>query len=157
MVSLNKSFLIGKLTADPDYRTTPTGEQVCSFHIAINEGTREKPIVTFVKIEAWRKTAETCGRYLRKGSGVMIEGRLRLDSWDDKQTGKRRQQLFVVAQSVQFMSRPRTEGEEDQDNAGSYQQPHYSGGVDPGSEYAQPPMPPLEDEQGEGITDDIPF
>lgn len=159
MASLNKNFLMGNLTADPDCRTTPTGEQVCSFNIAINEGTRENTVTTFVKIEAWGKTADTCGRYLRKGSGVLIEGRLRLDSWQDKK-GSMRQQLFVVAQTVQFMSRPRTQEGEDQDYSGGYSQQQQapqrsSRGVDPRSEYAQPPMPPVEDEQGDD--GEIPF
>lgn len=145
---LNKTLLIGNLTIDPDSRTTHRGEKVCSFNIAVNEGTPENPLTTFVKIETWGKVAETCGRYLRKGAGVLIDGRLRLDSWQDK-NGSMRQQLFVVAQTVQFLSRPRTEEGEDQDYSGGYQQQQQpqrsSGGVDPRSEYAQPPMPPVED------------
>lgn len=158
--SLNKVYLIGNLTADPDTRTTHGGAQVCTFNIAINEGARENPIVTFVKITAWHKTAETCGRYLKKGAGVLIEGRLHFDSWEDRQTGERRQMLDVTAQSVQFMSRPRTQEGEDQDNYSGYQEQQQqaqppqrsSGGIDPSSEYAQPPMPPEDEDDGE-----IPF
>ena len=150
MASLNKNFLLGNLTQNPDCRRTPDGRYVCSFYIAINEGTRENPVVTFVKIEVWGSTAETCGRCLKKGSGVMIEGRLHLDSWEDRQTGQKRQQLIVRAQSVQFMSRPRTDGEQDEDNYSGYQQQQQprraSRGVDPGCDYAQPPMPPEDDD-----------
>ena len=155
--TLNKVFLIGNLTHDPDCRTTPGGDEVCSFSIAVNEGSRENPIVTFVKIEAWRKTAENCGRYLRKGSGVVIEGRLKLDSWEDRQTGERRQQLMVTAQNVQFMSRPRTEDGEDQDGPGGYQQQQSREAAPaPVSQYDRAP-------QAEGVSpqygpdQDIPF
>ena len=108
MASLNKVFLIGNLTRDPELRMTPKGTAICTFGLAVNRqfrddagGTREE--TTFVDLEAWGKTGELVSKYLAKGSPAMVEGRLRFDSWESK-TGEKRNKLKVVVDNVQFLS-----------------------------------------------------
>ena len=104
---LNKVFLMGNLTREPELRYTPGGAAVCEFGIAINRSytsnnqTREE--VCFVDIVVWGKTGELCQRYLNKGSQALIEGRLQYDQWEDKNTGRRSSRLRVVADNVQFV------------------------------------------------------
>lgn len=107
MVSINKTMLAGHLTRAPELRNV--GEKsVANFSLALNHKykgadgqTRED--VTFVDVEAWGKTAELVAQYLEKGSACFIEGRLKLESWEDKE-GKKRSRLKVVADNVQFLS-----------------------------------------------------
>ena len=112
MANLNKVFLIGNLTRDPELRYTAEGTAVADMNIAVNSSftkrdTKEKKDeVLFVGITVWGKQAEACGEYLSKGSSLFVEGRLRLDTWDSKE-GQRRSRLRVVAQRVQFLGRPR--------------------------------------------------
>lgn len=108
MAYLNKVFLIGNLTRDPELRVTPKGTAIASFGIAINRQFRDesgtaRDETTFVDIEAWGKQGELVARYLTKGAPAMIEGRLRLDSWEDKQSGAKRSKLKVVLDNVQFI------------------------------------------------------
>jgi single-strand DNA-binding protein len=109
MAYLNKVFLIGNLTRDPELRVTPKGTAICQFGIAVNRqfkddtgATRDE--TTFVDIEAWGKQGELVSKYLNKGSLAMVEGRLKLDQWDDKQTGQKRSKIKVVLDNVQFLS-----------------------------------------------------
>lgn len=111
MPALNKVILLGNLTRDPELRRTPQGTAVCSFGLAVNRRlpsasgeTREE--TCFVDIEVWSRQAESCANYLRKGSPALIDGRLRMDQWDDRETGKRRTRLRVQADRVQFMGPP---------------------------------------------------
>jgi len=106
-VSLNKVFLMGNLTRDPELRYTPAGTAVAGFGLAINRRWRDregkdKEEATFVEIETWGRQAETVSNYLSKGSPAFVEGRLRLDQWESK-TGERRSKLKVVAVRVQFL------------------------------------------------------
>ena len=114
MANLNKVFLIGNLTRDPELRVTPKGTAVCSFGMAVNrvyrdEGGNTHEETTFVDIEAWGRQGETISKYLSKGRSVMIEGRLRFDSWESK-TGEKRSKLKVVTDNFQFMGRGGGEG-----------------------------------------------
>lgn len=109
MASLNKVHLIGNLTRDIELRYTPKGSAVADASIAVNrkwknDAGQVQEEVTFVDIALWGKTAESCAQYLKKGSPVFIEGRLELQSWEDKQTGQKRSRLRVVAEGVQFLS-----------------------------------------------------
>ncbi len=108
MASLNKVFLAGNLTRDPELRYTPGGTAVAQFGMAVNrkfknrEGQMQEE-ATFVDIEVWGRQAETSSEYLSKGSPVLIEGRLKLDTWESKQTGERRSKIRVVGERVQFL------------------------------------------------------
>jgi single-strand DNA-binding protein len=108
MASFNKVILVGNLTRDPELRYTPKGLAIAKLGLAVNrtwksETGEAKEEVTFVDIDAFGKQAETIGQYLKKGRPILIEGRLRLDQWDDKQTGQKRSRLGVVLESFQFL------------------------------------------------------
>ena len=109
MASLNKVFLIGNLTRDPEIRHTPKGTAVGDLSMAINmtyrtqEGT-DKEEVCYVDVVVWGRQAETCKDYLSKGSPIFIEGRLQLDQWETQQ-GEKRSRLRVRAERVQFLGR----------------------------------------------------
>ena len=108
MASLNKVMLIGNLTRDPEIRYTPKGTAVAELGLAVNrrytaENGEKREEVTFVDVTLWGKTAELAGEYLKKGRPVYIEGRLQLDSWDDKQTGQKRSKLKIVGEEMQFL------------------------------------------------------
>lgn len=103
-MDLNKATIIGRLTRDPEVRTTPQGATVCSFGVATNfiwsdqQGQKQEK-VEFHNIVAWRKLAEICGQYLRKGSKIYIEGRLQTREWDG-QDGNKRQRTEIVAENM---------------------------------------------------------
>ncbi len=108
MASFNKVILVGNLTRDPELRYTPKGTAIAKVGLAVNrkwrnEAGETKEEVTFVDVDVFGKTAENVGQYMRKGRPILIEGRLRLDQWDDKQTGQKRSKLGVVAEIVQFL------------------------------------------------------
>jgi single-strand DNA-binding protein len=110
---LNKVMFIGNLTRDPEARRTNNGTSVVKLGIAINRKWKDgqgNPMeeTVFVDVDVWAKTADFCRDYLRKGNRVFIEGRLKLDTWQDQSTGQNRSRLGVVAESVQNLS-PRQE------------------------------------------------
>ena len=115
MANLNKVMLIGNLTRDPELRVTPKGTAICTFSIAVNRkfkddsgGEREE--VTYVDIEAWGKSGENISKYCTKGRPLFVEGRLRLDQWEDKTTKEKRSRMKVVLENFQFLGGGRGEG-----------------------------------------------
>jgi len=108
MAYLNKVLLIGNLTRDPELRVTPKGTAICQFGLAVNRQYKDESGATrdetaFIDIEAWGKQGELVSKYLQKGSPAFIEGRLRFDSWEDKQSGQKRSKLKVVLENFQFI------------------------------------------------------
>ena len=109
MNGFNKVILAGNLTRDPELRYTPTGTAIAKFGLAVNRKWKEantgdmKEEVTFIDIDAFGKQAETIGQYLKKGRPILIEGRLKLDQWEDKQTQQKRSRLGVVLESFSFL------------------------------------------------------
>ena len=108
-MSLNKVFLMGNLTRDPELKYTPQGTAVCDFAIALNEKFKAKDgtwqeKVHYIDIAAWGRTAEVCGEYLKKGRPVFVEGRLNQDRWE--QYGQKRSKVRVTADRVQFLGTP---------------------------------------------------
>jgi single-strand DNA-binding protein len=99
---------MGNLTRDLEIRYIPSGQAVTTLGLAVNEkygkGDDAKENTLFVDIVAWGKTAENCVEFLSKGSPVFVEGKLRLETWDDKETGAKRSKISVTALSVQFLS-----------------------------------------------------
>ena len=117
MASFNKVILVGNLTRDPELRYTPKGVAIAKIGLAVNrtwrsEAGETKEEVTFVDVDAFGRQAETLAQYMKKGSPLLVEGRLRLDQWDDKQTGQKRSKLGVVLEGFQFLGSggARTEG-----------------------------------------------
>lgn len=114
MASLNKVLLIGRCTRDPDKRSTPAGMTVTELGIAVNRRHKssngeEREEVCFVNVTVWGKTGDLCAEYLRKGSPVFVEGRLKLDEWE--KDGQKRSKMGVVAENVQFLDRPAKAGD----------------------------------------------
>ena len=108
MASFNKVILLGNLTRDPEVRYTPKGSAVCDLGIAINrqytlDSGEKREEVTFVDVVLWARLAEIAGEYLKKGRSVFIEGRLQLDTWDDKQSGQKRSKLRVIGETMQLL------------------------------------------------------
>ena len=104
----NKVILMGNLTRDPELRYTPKGTPVVRFGLAVNRTWRDdsgQPVndVLFVDVDAFGTQAELISQYLRKGSPLFMEGRLKLDTWEDKQTGQRRSRISVVLEAFQFL------------------------------------------------------
>lgn len=103
--SINQVILMGRLTRDPEQRTTTTGKTIASFSIAVDRGGQDDQ-ADFFDITAWEKLAELVMQYLGKGRRVLVQGRLRQDSWDDKETGKKRSRVEVTATDVTFLDGP---------------------------------------------------
>lgn len=145
--SFNRVILVGNLTRDPEVRYTPGGTAVTEIGLAVNrywfdKGTNErKEETTFIDVTLWGRQAEVAGEYLSKGRPVLIEGRLQTDSWDDKETGKRRTKLKVVGETLQLLGS--REGGGGRGNAGGRSQPAPT--------YDEPP------EETGGFSDDVPF
>jgi single-strand DNA-binding protein len=149
MASFNKVILLGNLTRDPEVRYTPKGSAVADLGIAVNrqytlENGEKREEVTFVDVTFWGRTAEVAGEYLKKGRPIFIEGRLQLDTWDDKQSGQKRSRLKVIGESMQMLgSRP---------SGGS------AGDVEEGSSRpGKPSAPPKSSVPAEPDEDEIPF
>lgn len=103
--SINQVILMGRLTRDPEQRTTTSGRTVVSFSIAVDRQTQDDQ-ADFFDVTAWEKLGELVIQYLSKGRRVLVQGRLRQDSWEDKETGKRRSRVEVVASDVTFLDGP---------------------------------------------------
>lgn len=131
MADLNEVRLIGRLTRDPELRSTSTGQMIASFGLATGRKfkTQEgvlKEDTTFVEIQCWGKMAEISSKHIRKSSTVFVGGRLKFDSWEDKQTGQKRTKLYVIADNLQFLDRK------------AEQQPM------PSTQFGQQPMPSIQ-------------
>ena len=152
MASFNKVILLGNLTRDPEVRYTPKGSAVCDLGIAVNrvyttDNNEKREEVTFIEVTLWGRTAEIAGEYLKKGRPVLIEGRLQMDTWEDKQSGQKRSKLKVVGEGLQLIgSRPAGVGAPAE------------AGDDRQSRAAKPsPPPPKSTESAAPDEDEIPF
>jgi len=160
MASYNKVLLMGNLTRDPEIKYTPKGMAVAELGLAVNreyttDGGEKREEVTFVDVTVWGRQAETSAEYLKKGRPVFVEGRLQLDSWDDKQSGQKRSKLRVVAERVQFLGSPRGgEGGGGEPGAGHSAAPRSQSAARPPVSKRPPADPDLEPS---GEEDDIPF
>lgn len=108
MASLNKVMLIGNLTRDPEIKYTPKGTAIADIGLAVNrnyttDNGEKREEVTFIDVTLWGRTAEIVGEYCKKGRPLFVEGRLQLDTWDDKQTGQKRSKLKVVGDNIQLL------------------------------------------------------
>ena len=108
MASFNRVILAGNLTRDPELRYTPKGTAIARIGLAINrtyttETGEKKEEVTFVDVEAWGRQAEVIAQYMKKGRPFLVEGRLKLDQWEDKNTHQKQSKLKVVLESFSFI------------------------------------------------------
>lgn len=180
MASYNKVMLMGNLTREPEVRYTPKGSAVADLAIAVNrvytaDNGEKREEVTYVDVVLWARLAEIAGQYLHKGSPVFIEGRLQMDTWEDKQTGQKRSRLRVVGEIMQMLGSKRDgspAGDEQGSSSGggggnfqprSYPQQARGGAPQRGNQPARQQQQPANEEYGDGpITDgleddDIPF
>jgi len=164
MANLNKVMLIGNLTRDPELRYTPKGTAVADITLAINriwnneQNVRQEETI-FVEVTLWGRQAELAQQYLSKGRLAYIEGRLQMDTWDDKETGKKRSKLKVIGETLQFLPDGKGGG-----SGGASAQPSQQQG---GQQQANrpPPQRPGPPQQGASAApaddfaeeDDIPF
>lgn len=107
--SINQVIIMGRLTRDPEMRTTTTGKSIASFSLAVDRGGQDDQ-ADFFDVSAWEKLAELVTQYLSKGRRCLVQGRLRQDSWDDKDTGKKRTKVEIVATDVTFLDGPSGDG-----------------------------------------------
>lgn len=141
MSSYNLVVLVGNFTRDPELRVIPTGASICTFGLAVNnkftkgDGTQGEEVL-FIDVEAWGKQGELVSKYCTKGSQALIQGRLKLDSWDDKTSGQKRTKIKVVMQSIQFLGAPRSAA--------------------PGGQAAAPP-PAARRQYQDNLDEDVPF
>jgi single-strand DNA-binding protein len=168
--NLNKVFLMGNLTRDPEVRYTPKGNAVGDIGLAVNDSYKAqdgtiKETVTFINVEVWGRQAETCKQYLSKGRPVFIEGQLKLDQWET-QDGQKKTQLRVRAERVQFLGSPGGGGAGGSSSGGSQggsgRSSYSGGGGPPGEQPSRPARPAASPSAGEDQPpmpedDDIPF
>src|SRR4051794_39127445 len=115
MADLNRVYLMGRLTFDPELRRTPSGTAVTELRMATNrswagrDGERREETL-FIDVTVWDRQAETCCQYLKKGSGIHVEGSLRMDTWDDKTTGEKRSKIRTHGDRAQFPDSRRGDG-----------------------------------------------
>lgn len=154
MASYNRVILAGNLTRDPELRSLPSGNAVLRMSLAVNRRytgkdgeTREE--VTYVDIDAFGKPAETIAKYCSKGSGILVEGRLRLDQWDDKVSGEKRSKLGVVLENFTFLGGGASRS---RDDSGSYED-----AVPPPRRTAAPRQQSAPAASAPDIEEDIPF
>ncbi len=156
MASLNKVLLMGNLTRDPDLKYTQGGMAICALGLAVNRrfqgrDGQEQEETCFVDIDVFGKQAESCKNYLQKGSPALIEGRLRLDQWEDRQSGERRSRLKVTAERVQFLGGPGRGGsfndDQQQQQAEHQDAPPRAAAPAGAPERSQPSRPPVRPQQ----------
>jgi single-strand DNA-binding protein len=112
---INKVILVGRLGKDPEIRSTPNGNTVAKFSLATDEKFTDKAgekqeRTEWHNIVAWGKLGEICGQYLRKGKLVYIEGSIRTDSWDDKESGQKKYRTEIIASTMKMLDRKGDEG-----------------------------------------------
>ena len=166
MPNFNKVILAGNLTRDPELRYTPKGTAVAKIALAINrrwkdETGQQKEEVTFVDVDAFGKQAELISQYIKKGRPILVEGRLKLDQWDDKTTGQKRSRLGVVLEAFEFLD---SGGTREGGPGGGFSAPSEPSPSRPQSAprpMAQRPVqaapPPAEDAGPPDTEDDVPF
>lgn len=180
MADLNKVFLIGRLTHDPELRYTPNGAAVSDLRLATSrvystkEGDRREETL-YIDITVWNRQAENCCQYLKKGSQIHVDGFLKMDSWEDRNTGEKRTKIRVEGDRVQFLdsrrggedsggSSARSEAEFDSPQAreprrapaGDSKENAGENGSGTPRPYTPPPRRPAPSQE-EQADDDIPF
>jgi single-strand DNA-binding protein len=160
MANLNKVMVIGNLTRDPEIKYTPKGSAIADIALAINrsyttDSGEKRDETTYVDIVLYGRLAEIAGEYLKKGRPVYIEGRLKLDTWDDKQTGQKRSKMRVVGEALQLLGSRDGAREGSSNGGGEYEEADRSVRRTPPSRPAatRPPADPDLDVEH----DDIPF
>ena len=166
MASFNKVMIIGNLTRDPEIKYTPKGTAIADIGLAVNrnyttDSGEKREEVTFIDVTLWGRVAEIVGEYCKKGRPLFVEGRLQLDTWDDKATGQKRSKLKVVGENIQLLG-SREGGAAGGGGSGGGE--HGEGRSEarppqsrPATRPASPPPRPPADPDLDAPEDDIPF
>lgn len=166
MASFNKVMIMGNLTRDPEIKYTPKGTAIADIGLAVNrnyttDSGEKREEVTFIDVTLWGRVAEIVGEYCKKGRPLFVEGRLHLDTWDDKQTGQKRSKLKVVGENIQLLGS--REGAAGGGSGGGGEREHSEGSGTsrpqqsrPAARPAAPPRPAA-DPDLDAQEDDIPF
>ena len=165
MASFNKVMIIGNLTRDPEIKYTPKGTAIADIGLAVNrnyttDSGEKREEVTFIDVTLWGRVAEIVGEYCKKGRPLFVEGRLQLDTWDDKATGQKRSKLKVVGENIQLLGSREGgaagggEHGEGRSEGRSEARPQQSR---PAARPASPPPRPPADPDLDAPEDDIPF
>ena len=165
MSSFNKVILMGNLTRDPELRYTPSGTAIAKIGMAVNRKWRNEAgelqeEVSFIDVDAFGKQAETIGQYLKKGNPIFLEGRLRQDQWEDKQTGQKRSQLKVVLENFRFLpsgGQSREGGSSDSSSFSRQPAPTPPASQPPPQSQQPPSPPPTNSGPPPDEDDDVPF
>lgn len=154
MANLNKVMLIGNLTRDPEIKYTPKGTAVTDIGLAINrvystEAGEKREDTTFIDVTLWGRTAEVVNQYCKKGSPLFVEGRLQLDTWEDKQSGQKRSKVRVVGEGIQLLG--------SKGSGGGSQSSHSDGEDEAPARQSPRPTTPRQEPSAPAEDDDIPF
>jgi single-strand DNA-binding protein len=160
---LNQVNIAGTMTRDAEVSYTPKGTAVANLSLAINrvwtnDAGEKMEETTFIEVQAWGRTAEIIGEHTGKGHTIMIEGRLKMDTWEDKETGKKRQKIYVVCERFHFVSKPRSEsegGESQERGQGRQSGGYQKRSAPPAAKRPAPPRDP--DLDAPADDDDVPF
>jgi single-strand DNA-binding protein len=162
MASYNKVILVGNLTRDPEIKYTPKGTAIADIGLAVNrtytpDGGEKREEVTFIDVTLWGRTAEIVGEYCKKGRPLLVEGRLQLDTWDDKATGQKRSKLKVVGENIQLLGSREggAAGGPSGGGGGEYGESRQQSAPPPRRPSTPPPKP--QDPDLDQPEDDIPF
>lgn len=160
MASFNKVILVGNLTRDPELRYTSSGVAIARISLAVNrnwksESGEMREEVTFVDVDAFRRQAEVLGQYLKKGRPILVEGRLKLDQWEDKQSGQKRSRLGVVLESFQFLDGGNSRGDQQSGPPAASQSNDYPSA--PRNQQPQAASTSSDEPDGLPDDDDVPF
>jgi single-strand DNA-binding protein len=156
MPSFNRVILAGNLTRDPELRYTPKGSAVVSIGLAVNrtwktETGESKEEVSFIDVEAWGRQAEVIAQYMRKGRPLLVEGRLKQDTWEDKNTHQKQSKLKVVLEGFTFIDSNRPDGQAGGGGGGGGEAPRRPPAPN------KPSQPASEPEGAPPDEDDVPF
>ena len=166
MASYNKVMIIGNLTRDPEIKYTPKGTAIADIGLAVNrnyttDSGEKREEVTFIDVTLWGRVAEIVGEYCKKGRPLFVEGRLHLDTWDDKATGQKRSKLKVVGENIQLLGSREGGGGGGGEQGESHGEPRSQNRPQqqsrPASRPASPPARPPADPDLDAPEDDIPF
>lgn len=160
MPNLNKVMLMGNLTRDPEIKYTPKGTAIADIGLAVNrnyttDSGEKREEVTFVDVTLWGRVAEIVGEYCKKGRPLFVEGRLQLDTWDDKATGQKRSKLKIVGENIQLLG-SREGGGGGGEGGGSAPSGEHRSAPQQRRAPATPPRPPA-DPDLDVQADDVPF
>lgn len=163
MASFDKTILVGNLVRDPELRVTPKGTPICQFGIAINhtfvlESGEKREEVVFLDCECWGKRGETIAKYFTKGKPILVEGRHKLDQWEDKETKQKRSRIKIVVEQFRFVDSAKGDGGDERDGGDHRGAPaRSSGGSNAGRGSPERHSPPPRSSAQENLDEDVPF